>query len=299
MDIVIEEPLNNYAIKLYQEERWRYPSMTDVKFFRDNHIIAAHRYGCKVYMICVDNNKHTVTHSIKISYNGKPYQTESFIVINNKIYMLSFSNVMTLIDILPDLTLKQRKHVVINIDKGYIPYHGIAFKDHTIYLTPSNKSIGTEHIITFDTITGRLTKQVSLGENIRVKALTFLPNDVLVVVVNYKEITTMATKGHTFNGSIRVYSHNFTLLHSIEVPLTHFDGIVSDGNLFYATGADTRCGYIYKGSVVENKITSLEAFQVHDFPHGIDVKDNIIAYTSYATSGIHFVSTDMSQGTPL
>ena len=55
MDIVIEEPVNKFANKLYQGQRWRYPSMTDVKFINDEYIVAAHRYGCKVYVIRLHN----------------------------------------------------------------------------------------------------------------------------------------------------------------------------------------------------------------------------------------------------
>lgn len=287
MDIVIQEPLNEYAVKLYQGTRWRYATMTDVKFYGDNHIIAAHRYGCKVYMILLEGNTYTIQHSLTLTFDGKPYQTESFIIIDNTIYMLSFSNIMTLIDILPNFTLKQKNH--IQLETRYIPYHGIAKKEHMVYLTPSKQSIGTEYILTYDTVNGRLTKHATLGENIRVKALAFLQNNMLVVVVNYKESTTMATKGHKFNGSVRLYSNNFVMLDSIDIPLTHFDGVVSDANNFYATCADVQCGYIYKGHVVENKITSLKAFQVNDFPHGIAIKGDTIAYTSYGTSGIHFL----------
>jgi hypothetical protein len=196
---------------------------------------------------------------------------------------------MTLIDILPDFTLKQRQHIILNT--GNIPYHGIASKEHILYITPSKQTIGTEHIMKFDTSSGKLSQHKTLGDNIRVKALTFLPNNLSVVVVNYKESTTMSTKGHTFNGSIRLYSHNFVLLDSLEIHYTHFDGITSYGNIFYATCADVHCGYIYKGVVVDNKLASLEAFKVNDFPHGIDIKGDTIAYTSYATSGIHFLKT--------
>lgn len=289
MDIVIQEPLNEYAMKLYQGSRWRYATMTDVKFFRDNYIIAAHRYGCKIYVIRLhDNSSYTIHHSDTLIYNDKPYQTEAFVIINNTIYMLSFSNIMTLIDILPDFTLRQRSHVELVTNN--VPYHGIAKKGHMVYITPSKQTIGTEHILTYNTVNGILSKHTSLGEDIRVKALAFLPNNMLVVVVNYKETTTMTTKGHTFNGSIRLYSDNYTLLDSKHIASTHFDGIVSHANKFYATGADLDCGYIYEGVILANKIGSLNKFQVKDFPHGIDIKNGTVVYTSYATSGIHFLN---------
>lgn len=289
MDIIINEPLNNYAMIMYQGTRWRYPSMTDVKFIDDNHIVAAHRYGCKVYIIRIEPDaSFKIIDTITLSRNGKPYQTEAFALLNNTIYMLSFTNIMTLIDISSDYRLAQRASIAL--DRDNIPFHGIAIKMNIIYTTPSKKSMGTEYILAYNTLNGQLSKVATLGDNIRVKGLCFLPNDLVVVIVNYKTTTCMIEKGHTFNGSIRLYTFDFKLLDSIEVPLTHFDCVVAKGYTFYATGADVEKGYIYKGGVEEKKIVSLQTYQTHDFPHGIDIRNDTIAYTSYTTSGIHFIN---------
>ena len=61
MDIIIQEPMNHYTVKLYQGSKWRYATMTDVKFLDNHHIVAAHRYGCKVYAINIDIEKQTFT----------------------------------------------------------------------------------------------------------------------------------------------------------------------------------------------------------------------------------------------
>jgi hypothetical protein len=79
------------------------------------------------------------------------------------------------------------------------------------------------------------------------------------------------------------------MLDSVDIPYTHFDAVCRDERSFYATGANLQHGYIFKGNVQNNIISKLCAYQVHDFPHGIDVIDNTIAYTSYSTSGIHFM----------
>ena len=87
MDIVIEEPLNHFALKIYQGSRWRYPTMTDVKFLDNQHIVAAHRYGCKVYVIHIDeeNKRFTIIDSIQLMHKNRPYQTESFTIVDNTI----------------------------------------------------------------------------------------------------------------------------------------------------------------------------------------------------------------------
>jgi hypothetical protein len=287
MDIIITEPLNRFATKLYQGQRWRYPSMTDVKFLDNEYIVAAHRYGCKVYILQKQTNAFVIVRTLTLTYNGSPYPTESFTIVNNTIYMISFTNVMTIIGIMPDYSLKQMSS--IQLHSNDVTCHGIAYHDNCLYITPSKKTIGTEYIVSYNTLNGELKQITSLGDDIRVKNLTFLPNDLVVVIVNYKTKTTMMDIGHKFNGSIRLYTLDFKQLDSIEVPLTHFDDIVSKNNIFYATGADLEGGYIYKGIVEDNRFTSIYKHQTHDFPHGIDIKENTIAYTSYATSGIHFI----------
>lgn len=287
MDIIITEPLNRFATKLYQGQRWRYPSMTDVKFLNNEYIVAAHRYGCKVYVIQKQTDAFVIVNTLTLTYNGQPYPTESFTIVNNKIYMISFTNVMTIIDIMPNYSLKQ--NASIELHNNDVTCHGIAYRDNCVYITPSKKNIGTEYIVSYNTLNGEIKQVTSLGDDIRVKNLAFLPNDLVVVIVNYKTKTAMIEKGHKFNGSIRLYTLDFKQLDSIEVPLTHFDGITSKKNIFYVTGADLDGGYIYKGIVEDNKLSSIHKYQTQDFPHGIDIRENIIAYTSYTTSGIHFI----------
>ena len=287
MDIIINEPLNKYATKIYQGTRWRYPSMTDVKFIDDEYIVAAHRYGCKVYVIHIHNDTYTIVDTLTMTYNGIPFQTESFVIMNNTIYMISFKNVMTIIDILSDYTLQQRSSIILG--DADVPFHGVALRNNCVYITPSKKKLGTEYILSYNTSNGDITQVATLGDNIRVKDLTFLDNDLIIVVVNYKTTTSMAEEGHMFNGSIRLYTLDYELIDVIELPFTHFDGVICKNNVFYATGADLTDGYIYKGVVEDNKIVSINQYQVNDFPHGIDINNNKIAYTSYSTSGIHII----------
>lgn len=267
--------------------------MTDVKFIDKDTIVAAHRYGCKVYLISIHFDGYQILDSMTLMHNGVPYQTEAFIVLNNVIYLISFTNIMFIIDILPSNHLKQRNCIKLSCDKS-VSFHGIAARGDFVYVTPSKKTIGIEHIVTYNVNNGQLSKVACLGDSIRVKGLAFLPNDLIIVIINYKAKTSMIEKGHTFDGAVRLYTLDFTLLDSIEVPLTHFDAIVTTGHKFYATGADLDGGYIFKGKVNTSieKIESVCGYPVHDFPHGIDILDTIIAYTSYTTSGIHFINED-------
>jgi hypothetical protein len=290
MDIIILEPLNHFAIKLYQGSRWRYASMTDVKFLDDQHIIVAHRYSCKVYSIHIDyeNKLFTIIDSIQLVRNNKPYQTESFVIVNNIIYMLSYSNIMSFIDILPNYHLQQ-KDTFLKLVNENIPFHGITRKNHLLYVTPSNKQIGTEYILAINTLNHQVHRVASLGPNARVKSLVFLTGNLIVALINYKEDTSMTDKTHIFNGEIRLYSDKYVLLDCVYIESTHFDCSCNDQCTFYATGANLHNGYIYVGRVHDERIQTLYGYEVYDFPHGIDFLGNTIAYTSYSTSGVHFI----------
>jgi hypothetical protein len=287
MDIIIHEPLNGFANKIYQGDRWRHPTMTDVKFINSEYIVAAHRYSGKIYVIHLHNRTFTIIETLTLTYNGLQYQTESFIIHNNVIYMISFTNILTIIDILHNYRLRQRQSITLNERK--VPYHGIVFKNDIVYVTPSNRHFGTEYITTYRIDNGTISNLVTLGDNVRVKAIGFLLNDLIVIAINYKVVTPMTKEGHMFDGAIRLYNSNFDLLDAIELKSTHFDCIAKKGNVFYVTGADVFHGYIYKGFVQQTSIMSLQAYRVHDFPHGIDIINERIGYTSYATSGIHII----------
>jgi predicted ATP-dependent serine protease len=63
--------------------------MTDVKFLDNQYIVVAHRFSCKIYTIHIDetNQSFTIIDSIQLIHKNKPYQTESFTILNNTIYM--------------------------------------------------------------------------------------------------------------------------------------------------------------------------------------------------------------------
>jgi hypothetical protein len=294
-DIIIHEPVNHFAKKLFQGTRWRYPSMTDVKFISDTQIVAAHRYACKVYLIRLGASGHVIEDTLVIKHGGKLHQTEAFVVMNDVIYMISFSNILTMIDILPNHTLQKRAEVILS--SSNVPFHGIAIHHGLVYVTPSKTSAGTEYITTLDPLTNHLSHVATLGDTVRVKGLTFLPSGQIVVIINYKTPTSLVQPGHMFDGAIRLYSPEFTLLDTMEMPSTHFDGIVSNGDRFYATGADLHGGYIIVGTVLHDKLGAIRAVPVHDFPHGIDLRNGKVAYTSYKTSGVHFIGeSDLDVG---
>jgi hypothetical protein len=225
---------------------------------------------------------------------GKKMQTEMMDVYYNTIFLICYNEMMFVLDILPNDTLAIRK--AIQLTPNRIPHHGIRVHGEYVYITPSNMKIGYEHIVQYHIHSGAIRYLPSIGPNIRIKNIAFTQNEHAVMAINYKTETNMSMKNHTSHGALQLYAPNMQCIQSIKYPATHFDSICmaprasqDDPEIFYAIGADGEGGYIYKGIIENNQIIGVKKYPCMDFPHGIDVHDNKIVYTSYATSSIEWI----------
>ena len=53
-----------------------------------------------------------------------------------------------------------------------------------------------------------------------------------------------------------------------------------------------KCGYIFIGKIDKDKLIFVKKVACNNFPHGIDVYNNKLAYTSYANSSVTIHSLD-------
>jgi hypothetical protein len=284
MEIILEEPLNRFATKIYNGTRYRYPSVTDVVFVTPDRIVATHRYACKLYYIQLEGANYRILDELTLYVNGQMYQTEMMDIRDTTIYLISFSERLTIIDIVHD-KLQVRQGMSLNSTNTQ--YHGIQVHKNLLYLTPSNKAVGDDSIIVWNTDTHAIVQRIDIGSNVRIKDITFLSDERIVLLGNYKTTTNMTMHGHTFNGFIALYTRDFKQLDVVTYTTTHFDSVTSKDGIFYATGDDANDGYIYVGSADNDKLTPIKQHKVQDFPHGIAIHGNKLAYTSYATSGVY------------
>lgn len=293
MDIIINEPPTHFTQLIYQGPRSRLATMTDVKFLAPDRILAAHRYSGKLYHIQLGpDGSHQILDTLTLKHNGQLHQTEAFVVVNNVVYMICFTNLLFIIDLLPNQVLIQRQ--VMQLNTG-ITYHGIAAHKGSIYITPStNKRQDDNRLVVYDIASGSIKYLPPLGDDVRVKSLAFMSDGYIIVIVTYKNVIPMTVKGHISDSAVRLYTSDFVLLDTVEVPLTTFDSVdvCDNGNTFIATGANLIGGYLYVGTVEAGQIASLTLHVVHDFPHGINLNGSTIAYTSYTTSGIHLINKE-------
>jgi hypothetical protein len=293
MRIVISEPKNQFATVLYQAGKTRFATMTDVKYIGPNRIVAAHRYACKLYLIQIDDfseNKYTILYTLSLTHMGKPVQTEMMGIYHNTIYLICFNEMMFVIDIEPNDTLTIRKMVCLG--KPGAPAHGICIHGEYAYITPSAKNYGYDNIIEYHIPTETILYLPSLGPTLRIKHIAFTRNEYAIIVVVFKTNTGMTNRNHAYNGAIQLYAPNMKCVQTIKYPLTHFDAVCisdTDPEVFYATGADDKGSYIYKGIIQNNTIISVQKIPCVDFPHGIDIYGDKIVYSTFGESSIEWM----------
>lgn len=270
---------------LYQSGRSRYPTATDVAFITDNRIVALHRCGCKAYLI--DLNPTKIVHTLVTQHNGKNIQTEMIVYEKGKLYMNTYTDIM-LVLVIENNQLKIIKS--IQFVPG-VPCHGLEARGGFLYITPSTSKLNNkEHIVKYDLEKESYTliESPDLKLNYRLKDITFLCDDLIIILINFKAATHMIRTNHCSDGMIGLFDKDFRLLDSLQFPRAQMDSAISyNETTFYATIANDKGGFLVKGCVENNKLVkSVEYIETVDFPHGIDIHGNKLAYTSYSDSTV-------------
>jgi hypothetical protein len=286
MPILLKEPFNEYASLLYHGSRSRYATVTDVRFLNSNKILVGHRYACKLYILeYLDSWKILSTYEL---FWKKRRQIEMFDIVGSTIYLISYESLLFILNIDGNNITLQK---VVQLNSLSTPYHGIQWHEGAVWITPSSPAgvPSDDHIVQYIAETGAIIKTPPPEKDIRIKDIGFLPGDYYLLLINPKQKIRMTTKGYCVNGRISIYDSKWNLVFSQVFPDTHFDAVATQGDTFYVTASDLRGGWIITGDVIDGKIKGLREIAVDDFPHGINLCDSKIAYTSYGTSSVHIL----------
>ncbi len=306
MKIIFNEKNDKNLSQIYLYNKGRTPSVTDIKFINRNLIIVAHRYAYKLYLISIDNEKdsYEILDTYKtIDEKNKVHFCESFEIVYipkgiekeevYKLYLIFFSNLFWVFDVnIKTYKFIFKKSVLLNNQNTY---HGIKIYNHHLYLSPSNKytSNKSNNIleINLDTYNQKYLPLGAIQDNYRLKDICFINDNMILLLIIYKTNIGTNIKNQITNGAFGLFSFpNFILLDKIEFNHIHFDRVILDkNNHFYVTTQDENSGKIYTGTIdlVNQKIILLKDFIVDDFPHGLDIYEDLFAYTSYDTNSVN------------
>ncbi len=306
MKILFNEKNDKNLPQIYLYNKGRFPSVTDVKFINRNLIIVAHRYAYKLYLIKIDNekdsyeildtystidekNKVHFCESFEIEYIPKGREKEDVY----KLYLIFFSNLFWIFDVnIKNYKFIFKKSVLLNNQNTY---HGIKIYNNHLYLSPSNMltSNKSNNVLEIDlkSYTKKYLPLGSIQDNYRLKDICFINNQYILLLIIYKTNIQFSKANQITSGAFALCTFpEFKLIDKIEFKHIHFDRVILDkNNNFYVTTQDENSGKIYKGVIdlVHQKIILLNTYIVDDFPHGLDIYEDLFAYTSYDSNSVN------------
>ena len=266
----------------------RISTVTDVKFVDNNRLIVAHRSAAKIYLIKINGSTYDVLDSLTLMVGGQHhgsddqyYHPDAITLCNNRIYMTAYRNNSCVLDIVND------KLVFIKLFKidSFMHYHGCHHNSDMVYFGSVKCSDNNTPLTIYNTKTDKF-KNLKTGTNKRIKAISSYKECLLLCM---DDLGSHHQPLH--NSCVMLYSvDNDKLLYldKIDINNSQIDGMVIYNDYFLATihcGID-KCGNIIVGKINNNKLYFTKKVPCNDFPHGIDVFNDKVAYTSYANSSI-------------
>jgi len=304
---ITENPTGHYTPILYYKTKSRTHTLTDINIVSKELIVVIHRFAGKVYLIKLeydDNgkiNKYHLLDSLKIKYGGSQYQTEMLTRKDNRLYIITYTSYLVIVDIVDNINLKFIEE--INLVPGSC-YHGLEINNNNLYIVPAIAE-GPIHIIRMslnpENINYQFEKIVTPefkmnNGNYRIKDITFLSNgNIILPIIIKNEKSGMLNYNHSDDGFLGLYDMNFELLDKLPLKDIQMDSIIADKkDNFYLTIQEKEGAFIYKGNINNNMIGNIKKIKVDEFPHGIDINEecNMLGYTSYATSSSYLMPLD-------
>jgi len=302
---IIEKDIKYANNQIFYKDRSRFPTVTDINIISDELLVVIHRLAYKIYLVKINKNKseneppYKIIDSLKIKY-----QTEMLSRNDNRLYIITFTNYLIIVDIIDNMKLKFVKEIQLSVNNNC--YHGLEIYKNNLYIVPAVVKNELLHIIklSLDNNEYKINKIISpeFIENTgkyRIKDISFLNDNIILLIITINNgYTGMKDYNHCDNGFIGLYNSDFTLLDKYKLDESHIDSLIIDkrnGN-FYLTIEETEGGFIYKGFINSNtnKIENIKKIKVPNFPHGIDINPdyNLIGFTSYATSSAYLLEID-------
>jgi hypothetical protein len=297
MDIFIEQPNRTKQHNLFIGEKSRLSTMTSVCFTKKNHLISAHYSGAKMLNIeCHFQQKtHQIMGDVDTTFDSKLTVTDLIDFDgNNRLLTSNFDARSGSLYGLKGTELYHIKDFPLPQDGGNC--HGARFYDANTICLSTNK-----HFLFFIDIESSLIVA-------KVPTPYFL-KDVCFIDSN-KILAPFAVRSPSKNqqptyssgllyASIDLTNSRCTIINKIFFMPAAFDAICYEQHrgMFYIT--DQGRDRIIAAKINNNKIQIAGEYKGFDFPHGIDVKENMIVYTNYGNSMIGFKNTDTEQLFPI
>jgi hypothetical protein len=300
MEFVIEEANVYNRPNFWFAGNSRYETTTDVKFVNDTTLVVANRMAAVLHLVEFNIEAQTfkILDRIRLTYEGplsltsKGFRKTSFYklvdlinVKGNRIHYVSLDNDIGIVDI---VNRKFVKRDLLKVkDEVYI--HGIEFHPSNPNIAYLSGALSKPKLVILDMTT--MAKQTVILPGLErrlIKSTRFLDEKHLVVSAGEGLIST-TEKNKSYDGYLAVYSlPDFKCLDLITIKIAQTDDVAVYNGFIYsmlqgATEAKV-CKYKFDG-----KLQLIEEIVVGGFPHGIDVRNGILAVTSMSRSSVQLI----------
>lgn len=269
----------------------RYDTLSGCDFLDNTHVVCGDRQMARLYLIEIDisANKYTIKDEVECVVDGTPQHFELIYIANSKVYSISYKNTLFSCDIVADKFCNMTT-TVINRDDAY---HGVArASDTSVYVSNMLKPTITE----YNLITGAKRNMACVGGT-RLKDVAIIDTDHILVVssergpINGQQLPdgTVAPHNKPYASHALVYNrHTGNLIDKRALPATQVDACIVDAGSCYITCTDASgCGYILRYTISDTyQLVNPHYIPSAGFPHGICIRDGLLAYTSYANSSL-------------
>jgi hypothetical protein len=300
MEIVLEEANIYNRPNFWFSGNSRYETTTDVKFLDDTTLVIANRMAAVLHLVEFDIEAQSsrILDRIQLTYEGPlaltsngfkktsyPKHVDLINVKGNRVFYVSLDNTIGIVDI---VSRKFVKRDLLKVeDEVYI--HGIEFHPSSPNIAYLSGALYKPKLLILDMTTLKKQTVILSGlEGRLIKSTRFLDKNHLVVSGGGGLIST-TDKNKSYDGYLAVYSlPDFKCLDLITVEVAQTDDVAVYNGFIYsmlqgATEAKV-CKYKFDG-----KLQKLEEIVVGGFPHGIDLRNGILAVTSMSRSSVQLI----------
>ena len=266
-------------------EQKRVATVTDVKFLAKDRLVVAHRAAAKVYLIDIGQESPRVVHSLRLGYRERfrwnYFHPDLMALEGDSLYISAFSDRYAKVRISGD-RLKLESVRAVGDDK----YHGCAVKGDAILLG----GVSTNQITRVSKADGSVSAlDVEMSEPLRIKMISAEGEFYFLSLDRQGSTPTKpGCPGDAWFSQCRMVGGRLVEVDSVFFEGCQIDGAVSSHGLHFVglhDAAEER-GYVVTMRV-NDKLEVVKKTRCEDFPHGFDINDQTLAYSSYSTSSVH------------
>lgn len=271
----------------------RYDTISDAEFIDDTHIICCDRQMARLYLLefNVTNNSYTILDSVECIIDDQPQHFELLSYRNGTVYSISYKNTLFSCK-LKENTFSEFQTVIVRSDENY---HGVLAPPGTDTVLVTNMLRPT--ITEYNTKTGK-SNTIVCSAGVRMKDVAILDAEHMIALSSDKGPISgqrlpngsVSPINSPYNSHILVLKrHTGQLVSKYILEKTQIDGCTYDGDCCYVTcTAADGSGYILCCTFTEDyEFTDIKKIPCAGFPHGVAVRGDMIAYTSYSESALY------------